>query len=52
MSTDAFLSLNGVDFHCTVEDAAYDLVIAVTTGELADVPGIADRLRKLAPEHG
>ena len=52
LSTDAVLSLNGVDFHYTDEDAAYDLVIAVTTGGLADVPEIADRLRKLAPEHG
>lgn len=52
LSMDAFLSLNGVDFRYTDEDAAYDLVIAVTTGELADVPEIADRLRKLAPEHG
>ncbi len=49
LSTDAFLSLNGVDFDYTDEDSAYDLVIAVTTGELVEVHEIAVQLRKLMP---
>ncbi|WP_231640604.1 hypothetical protein [Nocardiopsis sp. NRRL B-16309] len=48
LSTDAFLSLNGVDFDYTDEDSAYDLVIAATTGELVEVREIAEQLRKLA----
>ncbi len=45
-----FLSLNGVrkqpDFDCL-----YDLVIAVTTGELREVAEIAARLRELFASH-
>lgn len=51
ISAKAFLRLNGQEMGRPDQDAAYDLVIAVTTGELADVPEIADRLRKLSPEN-
>ncbi|WP_433699874.1 type II toxin-antitoxin system death-on-curing family toxin [Nocardiopsis sp. CA-288880] len=46
-SARAFLRLNGEGFGPVDQDAAYDLVIAVTTGELVDIPEIAERLRKL-----
>ncbi|MEV6819537.1 Fic family protein [Nocardiopsis dassonvillei] len=45
----AFLRLNGQKVGRPDQNAAYDLVIAVTTGDLADVPEIADRLRGLMP---
>jgi death-on-curing protein len=45
----AFLRLNGQKVGRPDQNAAYDLVIAVTTGDLADVPEIADRLRELMP---
>ncbi|XKK41045.1 Fic family protein [Nocardiopsis sp. ARC36] len=46
-SARAFLRLNGEGFGPVDQDASYDLVIAVTTGELVDIPEIAERLRKL-----
>ncbi|MFL1381396.1 type II toxin-antitoxin system death-on-curing family toxin [Nocardiopsis protaetiae] len=48
-SAKAFLRLNGVDWGPVDQDAAYDLVIAVTTGELVEVAEIAGRLRNLPP---
>ena len=42
-----FLGVNGVDLGDVDLDQAYDLVIAVAGGELADIPGIARRLREL-----
>ena len=41
----AFLGMNGIRLTLT-NDEAYDLVIDVATGELDDVPDIADRLRR------
>ncbi|HEY3504822.1 MAG TPA: type II toxin-antitoxin system death-on-curing family toxin [Actinocatenispora sp.] len=38
-----FLELNGEELHHT-EDDAFELVMAVAAGELADVPKIAERL--------
>jgi death-on-curing protein len=43
-ATLAFLGLNGVRLTLS-EDEAYDLVIAVATGELDDVATVAARLR-------
>ncbi|MFE6303872.1 type II toxin-antitoxin system death-on-curing family toxin [Nocardiopsis sp. NPDC057823] len=48
-SAKAFLRLNGVAWGPVDQDAAYDLVIAVTTGELVEVAEIAERLRGLPP---
>jgi death-on-curing protein len=48
----AFLGMNGWEFTAT-EDEAYDLIIAIASGELDDVASIAERLRALtrrAPE--
>jgi death-on-curing protein len=42
--TIAFLGMNGLRLTFT-NDEAYDLVIAVATGQLDDVPAIAARLR-------
>ncbi|GIH27724.1 hypothetical protein Aph01nite_60340 [Acrocarpospora phusangensis] len=44
-----FLELNGEILIGTDTDAAEDVVIAVTTGELDDVTEIAKRLRALGP---
>jgi death-on-curing protein len=44
----AFLSLNGVATEPLDEDAAYDVTIAVASGELDDVMEIAKQLRRLA----
>ncbi|WP_159945586.1 MULTISPECIES: type II toxin-antitoxin system death-on-curing family toxin [unclassified Nocardiopsis] len=49
ISAKVFLRLNNQDVGRPDQNAAYDLVIAVTTGELVDVPEIAERLRKLMP---
>lgn len=40
----AFLGVNGRRLALT-NDQAYDLIIAISTGEFTDVPTIADRLR-------
>ncbi|GAA0383008.1 toxin Doc [Acrocarpospora corrugata] len=45
-----FLELNGEVLTGTDTDAAEELVIAVTTGELDDVTEIAKRLRALSPD--
>lgn len=45
-----FLELNGETLTGTNTDAAEDLVIAVTTGELDDATEIAKGLRTLSPE--
>jgi death-on-curing protein len=42
-----FLELNGEELAYTDTQTAYELVIAVATGELEDVPEIARRLREL-----
>ncbi|MFC4009792.1 type II toxin-antitoxin system death-on-curing family toxin [Nonomuraea purpurea] len=42
--TDVFLRFNGVELD-TDDDSAYDLVIAVASGKLAEVDEIADVLR-------
>lgn len=47
LSAAVFLGVNGVDLADVDHDAAYDLVIDVAGGALADVPGIAGRLRRL-----
>ena len=44
-ATIAFLGINGQRLELT-NDQAYDLVIAIATGELDDVAGIADVLRE------
>lgn len=41
----AFLGVNGRRLTISNDDA-YDLIIAVATGELDDISGIADRLRR------
>lgn len=46
----AFLRMNGVD-HVPDQDALYDFVIAVTTGELREVAEIAAALRVLFAPH-
>ena len=46
----SFLQLNGVPLSAD-EDALYDFVIAVTTGELREVEEIAGRLRELFAPH-
>lgn len=46
-SAKAFLRYNGEKVGNPDTDAAYDLVIAVTTGEIIDVPEMAERLRAL-----
>lgn len=47
LCTAVFLHLNGEELLNVSEDAAYDLVVAVASGALADVPEIAVRLREL-----
>ncbi|MGW1519984.1 type II toxin-antitoxin system death-on-curing family toxin [Streptomyces sp. NPDC002287] len=42
-----FLALNGADPAAVDQDAAYDLVVAVASGVLAEVPVIAGGLREL-----
>lgn len=42
-----FLGINGVDLAGVDLDRAYDLVIDVAAGELADIPDIARRVREL-----
>jgi death on curing protein len=42
-----FLRLNGESLHYTDTRAAYELVIAVATGELIDIPDMAALMRKL-----
>ncbi|MEU8525126.1 MULTISPECIES: type II toxin-antitoxin system death-on-curing family toxin [Streptomyces] len=42
-----FLGINGVDLAGVDLDRAYDLVIEVAAGELADIPDIARRVREL-----
>lgn len=41
------LESNGVDINFADDDALYDFVIAVTTGELREVAEIADGVRRL-----
>lgn len=43
-TTIAFLGINGRKLTFG-NDAAYDFIISISTGELDDVPGIAERLR-------
>ncbi|MFE7596408.1 type II toxin-antitoxin system death-on-curing family toxin [Streptomyces sp. NPDC057494] len=47
LSAAVFLAVNGVDLADADLERAYDLVIAVAGGELADIPDIARRLREL-----
>ncbi|MFF0429655.1 type II toxin-antitoxin system death-on-curing family toxin [Streptomyces sp. NPDC004520] len=47
LSAATFLAVNGVDLADADLDRAYDLVIAVASGELADIPDIARRIREL-----
>lgn len=42
-----FLAVNGVDLGGVDQDAAYGLVIEVASGAEADVPCIAERLRRM-----
>ncbi|MGV9311575.1 type II toxin-antitoxin system death-on-curing family toxin [Streptomyces sp. NPDC003691] len=42
-----FLDLNGLDLRGVDQDAAYDLVVGVASGAVADVAAIAGRLREL-----
>ncbi|WP_354640760.1 type II toxin-antitoxin system death-on-curing family toxin [Kitasatospora camelliae] len=48
MAAVVFLDLNGVDMAGIDQDAAYDLVVGVAAGEVAEVGAIADRLSGLA----
>ncbi|MEV8557687.1 type II toxin-antitoxin system death-on-curing family toxin [Streptomyces sp. NPDC051917] len=47
LATATFLAVNGVDLADADQDAAYDLVIDVASGDLGDVGVIAGRLRQL-----
>jgi death on curing protein len=47
----AFYGVNGRRMTLT-NDAAYDLIMAIATGELDDVASIADRLREATEPHG
>ncbi|OLT25568.1 death-on-curing protein [Nocardiopsis sp. CNR-923] len=47
LSATVFLELNGVRTRKVETDTAYAFVIAVTTGDVVDVPEIAKRLRGL-----
>lgn len=49
VSAKLFLRLNGQKVGRPDQNAAYDLVIAVTTGDPVDVSEIAEQLRKLMP---
>jgi death-on-curing protein len=42
-----FLGVNGVNLEGCAQDSAYDLVIDVASGNLGDIPQIAERLRQL-----
>lgn len=44
--TSVVLTINGAPLDLDDETEAYDLVIAVITGELADIPSIAARMRR------
>lgn len=48
--TAIFLSLNGAPLTVSDSGEAYDLVIAVVTGELTEIAEIADRLRGRPPQ--
>ncbi|AKJ12848.1 phage killer protein [Streptomyces incarnatus] len=47
LATATFLAVNGVDLAGVDQDAAYDLVSDVASGDLGDVAVIAGRLRQL-----
>ncbi|MEU6626351.1 type II toxin-antitoxin system death-on-curing family toxin [Streptomyces litmocidini] len=47
LSAATFLAVNGVHLADVDLDRAYDLVIAVAGGDLADIPDIARRIREL-----
>ncbi|MFI1070909.1 type II toxin-antitoxin system death-on-curing family toxin [Streptomyces puniciscabiei] len=47
LATATFLAVNGVDLAGVDQDAAYDLVIDVASGDLGDVAVIVGRLRQL-----
>ncbi|MFE0423051.1 type II toxin-antitoxin system death-on-curing family toxin [Streptomyces sp. NPDC058953] len=47
LSTAVFLHLNGEDMRDVDQDAAYDLVVGVASGTVAEMPEIAVRLREL-----
>ncbi|MEU7028625.1 type II toxin-antitoxin system death-on-curing family toxin [Streptomyces sp. NPDC046275] len=49
LSAAVFLAVNGVDLAEVDQDRAYELVIGVASGELADIRDIAGRLRGLRP---
>ncbi|NKY97339.1 type II toxin-antitoxin system death-on-curing family toxin [Nocardiopsis alborubida] len=49
VSAKLFLRLNGQKVGRPDQNAAYDLVIAVTTGDPVDVSEIAEQLRKIMP---
>ncbi|MCX2184880.1 type II toxin-antitoxin system death-on-curing family toxin [Streptomyces sp. SKN60] len=50
LSAAVFLAVNGVDLADADQDRAYELVVGVAGGELADIPDIAGRLRTLSGE--
>lgn len=49
LATAVLLDLNGVDLRSADQDAAYDLVISVASGAVADPHRIGEALRSLAP---
>lgn len=50
LAAKAFLRLNGTKVGAAPTSSAYDLVIDVTTGEIMEVPVIAELLKKLLHE--
>lgn len=50
LSAKAFLRLNGAKVSAAPTNAAHDLVIDVTTGEIMEVPVIAELLKELLHE--
>ncbi|MEU8538620.1 type II toxin-antitoxin system death-on-curing family toxin [Streptomyces sp. NPDC048717] len=44
-----FLAVNGIDLRHADLDAAYDLVVGVASGKVADIEDIAGRLQGLCP---
>ncbi|BAU83595.1 fic family toxin-antitoxin system, toxin component [Streptomyces laurentii] len=44
-----FLAVNGIDLGDVDLDAAYDLVVDVASGKVADIEDIAGRLQRLCP---
>ncbi|MFE7413248.1 type II toxin-antitoxin system death-on-curing family toxin [Streptomyces laurentii] len=44
-----FLAVNGIDLADVDLDAAYDLVVDVASGKVADIEDIAGRLQRLCP---